>query len=82
MITGKCNYRFLAALSSRCQSVRKVVPRTSSWQSRDRTDHQGTDDQCPDDRAQQCHPPVLPTFVPVVTQQLCQSMPSNAAYQC
>ncbi|CAI9597714.1 unnamed protein product, partial [Staurois parvus] len=32
--------------------------------------------------AQQCHPSVPPTFVPVSAQQLRQSMPSSAAYQC
>ncbi|CAI9571932.1 unnamed protein product [Staurois parvus] len=32
--------------------------------------------------AQQCHPPVPPTFVPVSAQQLCQSVPSSCASQC
>ncbi|CAI9580770.1 unnamed protein product, partial [Staurois parvus] len=32
--------------------------------------------------AQQCHPPVPPTFVPVNAQQCRQSVPSSAASQC
>ncbi|CAI9570993.1 unnamed protein product, partial [Staurois parvus] len=69
LITGKCNYRVSAALSSRCQrlSERGSAPIIRALIISARMIG-----------AQQCHPPVPPTCV----QQCCLPMPPTSVHQC
>ncbi|CAI9575166.1 unnamed protein product, partial [Staurois parvus] len=85
-----CKCRFLAALSSRCQIVRKVLPKTGSCQSGDQ--HRSSGSLITSALmigAQQCHTQVPPTCAQQCTH-LCPAMhppvsppvPSSATHLC